>query len=118
MASMIVRRTWFGWPAAAHAGAPALGGSNKVVGANVTLNFDEPLRPAPVVTQFTATVAGAARVVNTATVAGSKLTLVLATPATAGQRVVITYVKNGTPAQNLADVAGNAVPNFVSTIYA
>ena len=118
MASNIIRRVWFNWPAASHSGAPALGGSNKVTGASVALNFSEPLRAAPAVTQFTATVAGVARVVNTAVVSGSKLTLTLASPATAGQKVVITYAKNGTPAQNLADTAGNAVPNFVTTIYA
>jgi uncharacterized repeat protein (TIGR02059 family) len=118
MASFTIRRGWFNWPTFAKTGKPQMVNVNKVVGANVTIQFDEPLRAAPVATQFTATVNGVARVVNAAVTAGSKLTITLASAVANGQRVVITYVKNGTPAQNLADVGGTAADNFVVTITA
>jgi len=118
VASIIIRRGWFNWATSAKTGKPMMVNVNKVVGAIVTIQFDEPLRAAPLAAQFTATVNGVARVVNAVTTAGSKLTITLASAATNGQRVAITYVKNGTPAQNLADVAGNPADNFVVTITA
>jgi uncharacterized repeat protein (TIGR02059 family) len=119
MASNIIRRVWFGRGVVAKASAPARTGYNKVAGSLVTLRFDEPLRAAPVATQFTATVDGVARTVSGVTTSGADCRITLAAPVVSGgQRVVITYAKNGTPAQNLADVGGTAAADFVTTIVA
>ena len=116
MASRIIRARWFNRVLAAKAGAARATETKATPGsAIVTIYFDEPLRAAPVSTQFTATVGGVARVVNTTTTSGSRLTVTLASAVNAGQNVVITYVANGTPAQNLADAAGTSVANFVTS---
>jgi uncharacterized repeat protein (TIGR02059 family) len=119
MASSIIRRAWFGRGLTAKTGAPKQMGYNKVAGSVVTLRFDEPLRAAPAATQFTATVDGVARTVSGVVTSGTDCRVTLAAPAiSGGQQVRITYAKNGTPAQNLADVGGTAAADFVSTIVA
>lgn len=120
MAAHAIRRSWFGWrTGAAKAGAPAQTGYNTAKGNTVTINYDEPLRASPAATQFTAKVNAVARTVSGVVVSGSKVVITLAAPAVPGAAIVeVTYAKNGTPAQNLADAGGTAAPDFVKTLVA
>lgn len=112
MASFVIRKTWFGWPAGGQHSGPAVARPASNAGATVTIPFDEALRssPQPTLSQFTATVAGGARTVNSATVTGSSLAIVLASAPTAGQAVVVTYTQ-GTPGTGrLASSTGEELP--------
>jgi uncharacterized repeat protein (TIGR02059 family) len=111
VASNIIRRGWFSWAAPAGGLDLALPTvvSATVSGATMTITFNEALRAGPAFGQFSATVAGSARAVNAASVAGAVLTLTLASAATSGQVVVASYTPGGTPATRLADARGNEV---------
>ena len=112
MATNIIRRGWFGWAAPARGvdvGIPAVV-SCTATGTSVVVTFDEAMRASPAFAQFTATVAGAARGVTAAAVAGAVLTLTLASGVTAGQAVIVNYAPGATAATRLADNArGNEV---------
>lgn len=116
MASSIIRRRWFGW---ANPNAPSRTGTPAVAGAAVTIPFGAPILPAsPAVAQFTATVAGVARGITAAACAGNNLTLTLASAATTGQAVVVTYKPGTIAAQALQDNQGDQVSGFTVTISA
>lgn len=110
MASSVIRRAWFGW---ANPNAPAQSGARTASGSSIALTFASAILPAsPTVSQFTATVAGVARGVTGAAVAGSVLTLTLASAVTAGQAVIATY-KPGSPAP-LKDADGDLISGFTT----
>jgi uncharacterized repeat protein (TIGR02059 family) len=112
MASNVIRRAWFGW---ANANAPGQSGARTATGTSIALTFSAALLPAnPTVSQFTATVAGAARGVTNAVVAGSVLTLTLASAVTAGQAVVATYKPAGAESGKLKDAQGDLVSGFTT----
>jgi len=112
VATNIIRRGWFSWAAPARGvdvGLPAVV-TCTATGTSVVITFNEAMRASPAFAQFTATVAGAARGVTAAAVAGAVLTLTLASGVTAGQAVVVNYAPGATPATRLADSArGNEV---------
>jgi uncharacterized repeat protein (TIGR02059 family) len=112
MASSVIRRTWFGW---LNPNAPAQSGARTATGTSVALTFSAAVLPAsPTVSQFTATVAGVARGVTAAAIAGSVLTLTLASAVTAGQAVVITYKPGGPASGQLKDSGNDLVSGFTT----
>jgi len=117
MASFPVRRSWFAW---ANPNAPAQGGAKTATGSTVTLGFTggNPLPASPTVSQFTATVAGAARAVNAAACSGANLVLTLASAVTAGQAVVVTYKPGGIESGRLKDAQGDHISGFTASITA
>jgi uncharacterized repeat protein (TIGR02059 family) len=110
MASSVIRRAWFGW---LNPNAPAQSGARTATGTAVALTFGSAILPAaPAIAQFSATVNGVARGVTAAACAGSVLTLTLASAATAGQSVVITYTPGGV--SPLRNAAGDLVSAFTT----
>jgi uncharacterized repeat protein (TIGR02059 family) len=112
MASNIIRRGWYSWaaPAAGVDVAPPVLGTPTATGTTVTLPFNEALRAGPTAAQFTATRNGSPVTVNSAVVAGSTLTLTLASTSPAGHVIVVTYTPSATASQRLADNSrGNEV---------
>ena len=113
MAAYAIRSAFFSWAApnkGVDVGAPGVVTTTST-GTSVVVTFNEAMRTGPAFSQFTATVAGVARGVNAASVAGAALTLTLASAVTAGQAVVVNYTPGGTPSTRLADLArGNEVP--------
>lgn len=120
MASNIIKRTWFGW-AAPNAGVDltpprAVSASGQTT--SIAIVFNEALRAAPAFGQFAVTANGVTKAVSAAVVAGSTLTLTVATLGGAGVAVVVTYTPDSTPANRLADAArGNEVPAGALTSY-
>jgi acyl dehydratase len=100
----------FGWDVAALAPKPALNGG--VNGANITIPFSGPALVAGALTlaQWSATVNGVNAPLTSATAAAALVTVVLTTPATAGQTVRVRYVSGG--AAPLKDASNNLVPSF------
>ncbi|HEV7809433.1 MAG TPA: SwmB domain-containing protein, partial [Candidatus Limnocylindrales bacterium] len=91
--------------------APLLTGAT-VSGATVTLDYNEPLDPAstPAPSDYTIAVGPDPRAVTTVFVAGSHVSLTLATPVVSGDSVTASYVVPGTgPVQ---DQAGNDAAAF------
>jgi Putative flagellar system-associated repeat len=111
MATNILRARWFGWSnVAGSLPTPIAGPSAAAGGTTVVIDFSENLRAGPAAAQFTATVGGAGRVVNSVSVSDHRLTITLAAPnLTAGQAIVITYAKSGTAGLRLADIYGDEV---------
>ena len=104
MASSVLRRAWFGWAnAAGNVPGPPIVRSVAVTGTTVAITFSENLRAAPLLAQFAATVAGVARTINSAVVAGKVLTLTLASATTPGQAVTVGYTKDATATNRLVD---------------
>ena len=81
--------------------------SATVVGARLTLNYNEALNTGatPAATAFTVTVAGTDQTPTAVSVAGSSVTLTLGTAATAGQTVTVAYAILAT--NNIQDLAGS-----------
>ena len=89
--------------------------SAAVNGASLTLTYNETLDAAsiPAATAFAVAVGGAARGVSNVAIAGSTVTLTLASAVTAGQAVTVAYTK---PATNpIQDAAGNDAVNLAAT---
>ena len=89
--------------------------SAAVNGASLTMAYNETLDAAsiPAATAFAVTVGGAARGVSNVAIAGSTVTLTLASAVTAGQAVTVAYTK---PATNpIQDAAGNDAVNLAAT---
>ena len=80
-----------------------------VDGAELVLTWDETLRDdsVPAAGDFTVTVAGSSQNVSSVAVAGSAVTLTLASAVTAGQTVSVSYTKGTNP---LKDLASNDAP--------
>jgi uncharacterized repeat protein (TIGR02059 family) len=119
--SLVIRRTRYSWgalPGAVDRQAPVrTAGAGVNASANITLTFNEALRAGPAASQFTALVNGISRVVNSVSVAGAVLTVVLASAVATGNTVVITYAPGATASQRLADATGNeADPQTFPTI--
>ena len=94
--------------------APVLAGAS-VDGATLTLTFGEALDEgsAPPGSSFAVTVAGAARIVDSAAVSGSVVTLTLTSAVTAGETVTVGYtVPTGADAKPVKDAAGNPAAAF------
>ena len=94
--------------------ASALSGAS-VDGAALTLTFGEALDEgsAPPGSSFAVTVAGAARIVDSAAVSGSVVTLTLTSAVTAGETVTVGYtVPTGADAKPVRDAAGNPAAAF------
>ena len=87
---------------------PALD-SAVVNGAELVLTWNETLRDdsVPATGDFTVTVAGASRSVNGVALAGSAVTLTLASAVTSGEYVTVSYTKGTNP---LKDLASNDAP--------
>jgi uncharacterized repeat protein (TIGR02059 family) len=111
MAAYAIRAAWFGFPAGGlHAGpAKSLIATNAA--AVVTIRFSEPLRAAPTLAQFAATVAAVARTINSVSVSGSNLIVTLASAPTTGQAVVVTYTQGAPGAGRLASATGDELPS-------
>ena len=80
-----------------------------VNGAELVLTWNETLRDdsVPATGDFTVTVAGASRSVNGVALAGSAVTLTLASAVTSGEYVTVSYTKGTNP---LKDLASNDAP--------
>ncbi len=107
MPASALRHVQFGWKAPQVARYSATVSGTSFV---VPLTGGTPVAGAVTPTQFTCTVAGVARGVTAASVTGQNLTLTLASAATAGQLVVVSYAGGG--AAPLKDAAGNLTPPF------
>ena len=86
-----------------------------VNGATLTLTFNEALDAGqvPDKSAFAVAVAGSSRGVDTVTVAGSVVTLTLASAVEAGEALTVDYtVPTGESAARLQDLAGNAAASF------
>ena len=85
--------------------------SAAVSGAELVLTWNETLRDdsVPAVGDFAVTVAGSSRNVGSVAVAGSAVTLTLASAVTAGQTVTVSYTKGTNP---LKDLASNDAPGL------
>jgi hypothetical protein len=105
-----LRFVQFGWNAAN--AAPKPGSNPGVNGANITIPFSGPSLVAGALTlaQWSATVNGVNAPLTSATAAAALVTVVLTTPATAGQVVRVRYVAGG--AAPLKDASNNLVPSF------
>ena len=92
--------------------APALQ-SATVEGAELVLTYDEALDTAsrPAAGDFTVTVAGSPRTVNSVGVSGMAVTLALASAVTAGQTVTVSYTKGTNP---IRDGTGNDAANLIN----
>ncbi len=110
MVAQALRFKQFGWDVAAL--APKPGGNPAVNGANITLPFSGPSLVAGALTlaQWSATVNGVNAPLTSATAAAALVTVVLTTPAVAGQTVRVRYVSGG--AAPLKDASNNLVPSF------
>lgn len=108
MASFAIRKAWFTWPLGGTHGGPANAVAASNAAAVVTIRFSEALRTStqPTLAQFAATVAGAARTINSVVAAGNTLTVTLASAPTAGQAVVVTYTQGVAGNGRLASASG------------
>ena len=113
MGAYAIRARFFGWSGM----LGRLSGSAAVGGVSVVTTFHDALRasPQPALAQFTATVAGVARGVTAAAVGGTgnkTLTFTLAAGnLTAGQQVIINYVRGATASTRLAYADGSEFSN-------
>jgi uncharacterized repeat protein (TIGR02059 family) len=110
MASSVIRRAWFGW---LNPNAPAQSGARTATASSVALTFSGAILPAsPAIGQFAVTVNAVARGVTAAAVAGSVLTLTLASAVTAGQSIIVTYTPGGV--SPLKDADGDLISAFTT----
>ena len=102
-----------GGPGARETTAPTLSAA-AVTGAALTLTYDEALDPdsVPAAGAFAVTAGGARVPVSGVAVAGSAVTLTLASPAAAGQAVTVGYTRPG--ANPIRDLAGNRAASFAA----
>ena len=107
MPASALRHKAFGWAGPQPARYSATVSGTSFV---IPITGGVPVAGAVTPTQFTCTVAGVARGVTGATVAGQNCTLTLASAATAGQLVVVTYAGGG--AAPLKNAAGDLTPPF------
>jgi uncharacterized repeat protein (TIGR02059 family) len=86
-------------------------GTTAVNGSSLTIAYNEPLDTGsqPAGADYTVLVNGSARTVSSAVVAGSGVTLTLASPVTSANTVTLGYSPGSNPVQ---DVAGNDAPSF------
>jgi uncharacterized repeat protein (TIGR02059 family) len=89
--------------------------SASVNGSSLAMTYNETLDGVskPATSAFAVTVNGAARGVSSVGIAGSTVTLTLASPVVAGNTVTVAYTKPGT--NPLQDVAGNDAVNLAAT---
>ena len=90
--------------------------SASVDGAALTVTFGEALDAGarPAASAFAVTVAGSARTVESVAVAGSTVTLTLASEVTAGDTVTVAYTAPDEPDPGLQDGSGNRVAGFAA----
>jgi uncharacterized repeat protein (TIGR02059 family) len=92
--------------------SPPVRGTPTVNGASLAIGYDEPLDPAsePAGSAYSVLVGGSPRSVSAVDVAGSAVTLTLASPVVAGETVTLSYA---VPATNpVQDLAGNDAAAF------